>query len=51
MKSLLRLAAGERVCASPAWTFAVVWVPYFIVEALARAHAIAALPATQTARQ
>ena len=29
--------AGERHCKTPAWTFAVVWVPYFVIEALVRA--------------
>jgi hypothetical protein len=43
-------AAGERVCKSPAWIFAAVWVPYFIAEALVRAHRIAELHATRGAR-
>jgi hypothetical protein len=34
--------AGDRVCKSPAWIFAAVWVPYFIAEALVRAYGIAA---------
>lgn len=43
-------AAGENVCKTPAWTFAVVWVPYFAIEALVRAQRIATLPAIDKTR-
>lgn len=33
-------AAGERVCKTPAWVFAAIWVPYFVIEALVRSHRI-----------
>jgi hypothetical protein len=36
-------ADGTPICASPAWIFAAVWTPYFIVEALVRASRVAKL--------
>jgi hypothetical protein len=44
-------AAGERSCTSPAWVFAAVWVPYFVIEALVRAKRYADLPAAENVRK
>jgi hypothetical protein len=41
---------GERVCKSPAWIFAVVWVPYFVIAAIVRGRSMAALRAERERR-
>lgn len=42
-------ATGTRVCKSPAWIFAAVWIPYFVAEALVRAYSVAAWHAKRSA--
>ena len=42
-------AEGYRVCKSPPWIFPVVWVPYFIAEALVRAYCVGSWYAKRSA--